>query len=457
MVLRIKRGSPPYMLYCLLLAAWLCMGQVLGSTMLILPCLAAFLLLTAVAAYKGFATPILLFFLPWSTLLKMAPGTLSFYTFALGIVCIVYLIRKKFRVNIFCVLCTIPVFAVTMLAKLLESYGISNSYILFVFLLAFFPVVAGEIRENVNFKTLTLFFSVGIILAALSARQLLIFPKIARFITTDTLRTVTRLSGYYGDPNFYSTHISAVLAGVLLLILQETNSRYRTGWIVLGVALLYCGFLSVSKSFILTIAAVSALWLYKFLRMRIAMKKKLLALLTIFLVVVIILFSGIFDTQLEMIVTRFQNAEDVSGLTTGRTDAWKQYIDAFLNDSQLLLLGSGYVNQVLTEKGSHNTLLQCLYQFGVIGTVFVGFWLYYYIRGMTIRRNTRCAVLDRLILITGVFLPWMAIDLMFFDEFFLMPMFAVSGVLYFGKQDGNGKDRNPAASGLTRRERNGTI
>ena len=455
MILRIKRGAPPYMLYCLLIAAWICVAQVLGSTILILSCLAVFLLLAAVAAYKGFATPILMFFLPWSPLLKMAPGSQSFYTFALGIVCAVCLVRKNFRVNIYCVLFAIPIFALTMLSKMLENYGISNSYILFIFLLAFFPLVTGELKEQVDFAKLTLFFSVGIVVAALSARYLMAFPRIARYVDVFTLRTVTRLCGYYGDPNFYSAHISAALAGISLLVLQEGNTKHRAGWIILAVVLLYCGFLSVSKSFILVIAVVAALWLYKILRMPIGRNRKMAILLCVFLLAGVVIYAGLFTDMMDMYITRFQSADDVSALTTGRAEVWREYFDALTADGKLLLLGKGFTNVVLTEKATHNTLLQAFFQLGVLGVVFFAGWAWNYVRAMLRHRQIRCAVLDVLILLVGIFLPWMAIDMLFFDELFLMPMYMAAGILYF-KGESARRPRKSAFS-LTKRKRNVTI
>lgn len=428
MVLRIKRGAPPYMLYCLLIAAWLCVAQVLGSSLLILPCLAAFLVLAAVAAYKGFSTPILMFFLPWSPLLKMAPGTLSFYTFALAIVCAVCLVRKKFRVNVYCILFAIPIFALTLLSKMLENFSLSNSYILFIFLLALFPLVTGELKGQVDFSKLTFFFSMGIITAALSAQYLMIFPRIARYVDVFTLRTVTRLCGYYGDPNFYSAHISAALAGICLLVLQEQQKKQRAGWILLATVLLYCGFLSVSKSFILAIAVVAALWLIKILCMPIGMGRKGMILLGVAALAAVIVWTGLFTDMMDMYITRFQNADDVSSLTTGRADVWEEYVDALLSDIKLLLIGKGFTNVVLTEKATHNTILQCIFQFGIIGSVFIAGWIIFYFYGVLKEIKRKINILDVAILFWGIFSPWMAIDLMFGDEFFLCPIFIMAGI-----------------------------
>ena len=48
------------------------------------------------------------------------------------------------------------------------------------------------------------------------------------YFTVDSYLTITRLSGYYGDPNFYSAHITAYLAGILMLLSREKNRLRQT-------------------------------------------------------------------------------------------------------------------------------------------------------------------------------------------------------------------------------------
>ena len=68
---------------CLLEILWLLFAQVLNNPYILIPCLMCFLALTAWTAIKSMALPVLLFFLPFSALLKIRPGTVSFYTIAL--------------------------------------------------------------------------------------------------------------------------------------------------------------------------------------------------------------------------------------------------------------------------------------------------------------------------------------------------------------------------------------
>lgn len=433
MILKIKRNKDRTLFGCVVIAALLCLGQVMGSTPMLLACLLCFLLFAAVAAYRGKASPVLLFFLPWAPLLKLAPGTTSFYTFALIIVCVIVFWKKRFAPNIYCALLALPLVAITLIAKALGGYSLSADYILFVFFLFLFPVVIGELQENVEFTGLTVFFSVGIICAALSAQQLVVFPQIARYIDVYSWNVVTRLSGYYGDANFYSAHISAALSGVLLIFLQEEKDSRKNWMLVLGMLLLYCGFLSASKTFFVVIACVLFFWFLKFLFMRGEVTKKLWILAGIALCVCIITVSGVFAEQWKAIVFRFQQSTTLSGLTTGRTDLWLEYLRALWGDMKLLV-GCGFTNVLINGNASHNTIIQIVFQFGIPGGLVLAAWMHFFVSGALRYHGVRLPLLDAAIMITGVFLPWMSLDLVFFDEFFLMPLYAVAGFIYVGKR-----------------------
>lgn len=432
MVLRIKRSKDPSLVISFAIAAWLCLAQVLGSMPVLLACLMCFLMHVAIAAYQGKASPVLLFFLPWAPLLKLAPGSLSFYTISLILSYAVTFWRKRFTVNIYCVLLALPLTVITLLSKALDGSGLEASYILFIFSLFLFPTIIGELRGKVDFLKLTVSFSLGIIAAALSAQQLVVFPRIARYIDVYSWHVVTRLSGYYGDANFYSAHISAALSGVLLIFLQEEKGKRRNRMLVLGLVLLYCGFLSASKAFFLTIAAVFVFWFVKLIVMRGNIKRKLVLVLCVGLAVAAALASGIFEDQWNVIVFRFRQSTTLSGLTTGRTDIWLGYLKSLSQDMKLLLLGRGYTNTLDNGVASHNTIIQIIYQFGILGGIVLLGWAYYFIRGTLKYYRVKIRLLDAAVLLTGAFLPWMALDLAFFDEFFLMPLYAVAGLIYLG-------------------------
>ena len=80
----------PLLAVCSMIVLSLCGAQFLGNHLLILLCCGAFLLLMIGAACKETVFPLLLFFLPWATLLKLSPDGKSFYSIALLLVCGIY-------------------------------------------------------------------------------------------------------------------------------------------------------------------------------------------------------------------------------------------------------------------------------------------------------------------------------------------------------------------------------
>ena len=93
------RSKVLFLVVCLVEVVWLLMAQILGNALFLMLCLMCFLALAIWAAIKGMTVPVLLFFLPFATLLKTAPGQLSFFTFALLAVYLICLVLGCRKIN----------------------------------------------------------------------------------------------------------------------------------------------------------------------------------------------------------------------------------------------------------------------------------------------------------------------------------------------------------------------
>jgi len=321
--------------------------------------------------------------------------------------------------------------ALILVVKTLYSYPIDRGFILFSITALFIPFLTRELDDKYDFYWMTLFFSFGIVLAAITSQYLAVFPTISRYIETLNMLNVTRLSGYYGDPNFYSTHITAALSGVLILLLNNTKKSKIFLLIVAAMLLLYCGFLSVSKSFMLVTVFMLLVWFVELLFKRGKVSAKLMILLTVAIGVICLLSFTIFTDLIGMMVLRLSRDNSFSDFTTGRIELWQQYMRALDEDKLLLLFGRGFTKILVNDRASHNTIIQCVYQLGLVGTVSLAAWLLCYMRtlmdGIKIRWNS---FTQMALLAIGVFGPWMALDLLFFDEFFLFPIYACMGLRF---------------------------
>ena len=125
---------------------------------------------------------------------------------------------------------------------------------------------------------------------------------------------------------------------------------------------------------------------------------------------------------------RFSYASNISELTTGRTDLWLKYLREFTHNGWLTLLGEGYTSITLENEASHNTVIQGIFQFGLLGFPALCAWIAFILKRAGSGRLRHCRAKYVLLMGVGVVLPWMGLDILFFDEFFLLPIYAVIGI-----------------------------
>ena len=421
---------------CLLACLLLVLAQTVGNGFLLLLVLIGCLLLAALACQQGLAIPVLLFFLPWIPLMKLAPGRISFYTIGLLICCALALAQDGMRLTVRQVVLAASLMALTLTAKILQTGSITNDYLMFVFMLLLFPCVARSCPRATSFRCATMFFAGGIFSAAILARLVAHYPNISRYIIVESYLTVTRLSGFYGDPNFYSAHVTACLAGVLVLLSRETEKRRQILLAAVSVALLYCGLLSASKTFVLTVACLFLFWLPILLERGNYGSARTRLLFGVLCAVVFVLVSPAFRQVIRIIGVRFTEGEGLAGLTTNRTTLWLQYLTAFVHDIPLTLFGAGYTSVNLFRKASHNTLIQAVYQFGILGIPLLLVWMWNMLADMFPESDKPLAGWKYTVLLcVGSFLPWMALDILQYDEFFLLPVYVLLGVAHVAGWD----------------------
>ena len=421
-----------WMAVCLLGVMWLLLSQTLGNMILLIPCLACFLAFVVWAALRGWAIPILMFFLPFASLLKFKPGMISMYTVAMLAVFLIYAVKGSKNISIKHFVPALLLIALTLVVKTLYGYSIDNSYILFSAALLLAPLLQRELGEKYDFYWLTMFFAVGIITAALSARALIVFPTITQYyIRTHQLVGGIRYAGFYGDPNFFSAHITAALGGIFVMLLNKL-SKARVIILVVAMSLLgYCGFMSVSKSFFVVLVAVVLFWIIALLFAKEKVTAKVAVLFTLIVGVAFLLLTTAFTDMVGMMLMRLSGNQSLSALTTGRIDLWLQYLNAFEEDPLLLTFGKGLSDVLVNDRAAHNTILQSIFQFGLVGSVVMLVWLASYARNLMSGVKIHWHQITQVgILLIGAIGPWMALDLLFFDEFFLMPIYLCLGISF---------------------------
>ena len=418
------------LLLCVALSLLLCLAHIRGSMVLLAACLAAFMFLIAHACICDISFPLLLYFLPWSPILRLDPHSFSFYTFALVMVCAISILKKRFRFKRYHIAVALILAVLTLFSKLLDGSSLTFDYIAFLMLILVFPVVKEEWkRGKYDFYQAVVTFSVGIILAALCALFFASYHGLAQFIRIDAWLTVIRRSGFYGDANFYTAQITAALGGGLVCLLREKKRSRIVFLFILQVLLLYCGFLSASKSFALITVILLLLWIVSLFCLQGRAAFKLILILAAVVVTVFIATSELFRDLIQVFVTRFSFRANISDFTTGRTDVWWDYLQELLHNWKTLFLGEGYTKVIIGEKSTHNTLLQFVFQFGLLGTSVLLVWmLCFFMDAPRKAKDVKVPVSHVLLIVIGAFSPWLAIDTLFFDDFFLLQMFVYLGL-----------------------------
>lgn len=417
------------LLGCMVISVFLCYGQIRNSKALLAVCLLAFLGFVVLSCGRNAVFAVLLYFLPWSPLLRLDNKSVSFFTIALLAVCLVYCLKDHLSFNTYQSVLAFFLVLLTLAAKLWQGNPIRNNYLFFVCMLFLLPSVV-EKSNAVSFKEATLFFAAGVVMAALIAQQTAGLPNISKYINVQSYLSITRRSGFYGDPNFYAAHITACLAGVQLLLSREEKRVHQLALLALMVLLIYCGLLSASKSFVLTTAGLFLAWVPILLEKG-HRTSKFRLLLGILCAGAVIVSSSVFEPLFEVIDERFSYAANISQLTTKRTDLWMDYLNEFAHNVSLTLLGHGYTSVTLHGWASHNTIIQSVYQFGLLGAPLLFIWV-----ALTLKRvrqglkDSRSNWRYTLLMLVGVVIPWIALDILFFDEFFLLPVYVVLGSHY---------------------------
>lgn len=172
---------------------------------------------------------------------------------------------------------------------------------------------------------------------------------------------IMRFHGLVGDPNFYMTQVVVALA--LLAKLKETDRIKTLPFILMGIALTAMGILTYSKTFFLVFVMLGAIYIIWQFRNR----KVILGVLLVMAVVLaadFLLFSE--ASPFAVVLERLMQSEDLSDLTTGRTDVYLLYLRAITRNPWTILFGYGFSAPGM-EYDPHNIYLEIVYYSGIVG------------------------------------------------------------------------------------------
>lgn len=389
---------------------------------------------------KEFFLPLMLFYLPWSPILKASSDSFTFFTLVVPAVFVLLILEgfkthSKFKKEQLILLLFFTSY--TLFVKWLNALPIQMPYIFFIMMFFFIPIYTQKYKSKINFEMCTLYLTAGVLSACIAAEVLMSYPHMLEYINVYKWEQIglTRLSGFYGDANFYSAQILVAVAS-LLIVLSKTRIKALIALQITSIiALLYYGMQSVSKMFIFCVAGIALLWIFILLMERRSVIYKFGMVLTLAIAVVISIKSNLFSDQINNYLLRFGLVTDTQSLTTGRSDLVAGYIEYLMSHVGKLLFGIGLSVEFLEDESSHNTVVQIIYQVGVIGSVFIiAWWKMVY---SNLSNRVKLGFIEKfymLIFIISGFFPWLALDMLYFDEFFYVTLLAILARNYISKR-----------------------
>ena len=400
----------------------LIIGQISGILIIIILSL-ILMLYIVIKNYKKNLVNMMLFYLPFSPILKIHPNSFTFFSVSLIIVALIFWYNGRFKFDRYSLIIGIGIVVSTLIGKLIVNNPISLNYLLFIILILFIPNFILKYRKYISFEKNTYYLAIGIILACSISFLLKNNVRMQDYIYIYqwTQKDLTRFSGFYGDANYYSSQILISITSLLILLSLNKKSKVLPISIMLGL-LIYLGLLSVSKTFIIILVLILIIWMIYQSRFTNILRLRILTITTIGLLIILITSKEILGSQISMYVTRFSNANTISGLTTGRSSIYTVYLDYFEAMPINLLFGRGYSNVYasgLNGHASHDTIIQSIYQFGFIGNIIFTGWMLrlgQLFNDKKLKYSIGTIIIISLIVI-GFFASWLTLDMIFFDEF----------------------------------------
>lgn len=303
----------------------------------------------------------LFFLLPLASIIKPYVGSMSYYTvfFFLTVVKMVIAHRK---IDIRILVLVALFFAYNLVFS--GTRGITALITMTAGILLVYYLRLG----NINLKTVTLAFTAGICLASCLALFRQNLPVINGFIQEAVLKTgqseyANRFSGLTGNPNYFTLDVIMVQAALIVLMHQEQKQMLYL--ICFGVLTVF-GFMSVSQSYLLAWILLVFCWFL------LSLQKGIRGLMRfVFIGVLMLAVTAVFAFEyIELFAFRIMSSVQggAADITTGRADIWKDYLEVIMNDLKILFFGNGINTTIDTGRATHNTYLEYIFYFGVVGT-----------------------------------------------------------------------------------------
>ena len=350
------------------LLAVLLVGHILNIPKLVL--LAVVLICASILVCKSFvSTSLLFFFFPFSYIFAYKQYSLCIF------MAVAYILKTVFKGKIY----RKAFYTILLLAYcfFFANYSIGNvklGTMISPILISLLIFVCSE-TEQADYPVMINFFKDGFIISAIIGLFKDYIPSVSRLFDSDFVNdsgsvdpnVFQRYFGLTYDPNFFT-----VVNCVLIAIILFTTKRFTVKELIQLLFLSVTGIMTFSKSYLLLIAFIIGVYVFK--RSRHVGRN---TVIFFGVIVTFILIENIMQVDLISVVTgRFKTFSESGDLTTGRLELWKDYLIYIFKSPYILFFGEGFNAVALNVKAAHNSYIDFVYRFGIIGSVL---WLIYFV------------------------------------------------------------------------------
>lgn len=384
-------------------------------------------------ADNKYALCLMFFLLPYANIYKLAANSTSFYTYLEFLLAAkLFLAVRQFNLKF--VICWNALACVQLIGSHFNLTVFLKQAMIPILIYGYFA------SERRNTLEITISLAVGLLTSSMIAMGSGVIPGLSGYLRIirayDLSGNVLRFSGLYSDPNYYSVTVILTIIKLLVLIKQR---RIGTWWFLLCAALVFFGLQTVSKSFFLMLLVLLVIYFAICIKMR--QYQSVLFLMAGCFVLFFLIANGkihLFDSVLERITSG-------NDLSTGRIALWRSYLESMLASPLQFLIGHGISAPLLFGLAAHNTYIDVLYYYGILGTALVALSIKYAIAGHKLRRDILRSAPAICLLIMYFFLSYlMAYDYAFLIVYVLDDLMTEHAYPLVGKGENNANQHNRA-------------
>ncbi len=306
--------------------------------------------------------------------------------------------------------------------------------------------VVFEERKEIKFGYLVRVFISGIIISCVFGLYYKISPFIASYIQITLSETgMIRYQGLTTHPMQLAG--LALVAVSALVLMKHKNNISLLEFLILFIPVFIFGYLTISRTFVITIAVLMFLYMiFELLkRKHIISSLTLLFILGLIIGVVALVFNDVthtffvrfdmayYESYIPGLVPGINDESILKELLAGnlpaalsRTDMIKYYLMDWSSSPMSILLGRGISRREIGNLNSHNILVQKLWENGLIGFVF---YLLMFLGAINWKKFKNFKnYLSSVILILPLFM-FLLVEILYFDFAGLVLVLAAIGFL----------------------------